>query len=58
MDILPLCVFLRLRLYFVKIVDLVGLTYPVTDHVRCGNYATTYADNKMDLYLIVMLVKC
>ena len=45
MDILPLCVFLRLRLYFVKIVDLVGLTYPVTDHVRCDNYATTYADN-------------
>ena len=35
MNTLPLCLFLRLRLYFVKIVDLVDLTYPVVDHVRC-----------------------
>ena len=33
-----------LRLYFVVIVDLAGLTYPIVDHVRCDNYATTYAD--------------
>ena len=50
--------FLKLRLYFVEIVDLVGLTYPVADHVGRGNYATIYADNWMELYLIVMLVKC
>ena len=36
--------FLRLRLYFAEIVDLVGLTYPVANHVRCDNYATTYVD--------------
>ena len=45
MDALPLCMFLRLRLYFVKIVDLAGLTYPVAAHIGCSNYATTYADN-------------
>ena len=33
MDALPLCMFLRLRLYFVEIVDLVGLTCPIADHV-------------------------
>ena len=45
MDALPLCMSLRLRLYFVEIVNLVGLTYHVADHVRCSNYATTYASN-------------
>ena len=44
LDTLPLCMFLGLRLYFVEIVDLAGLTYPIADHVRCDNYATTYAD--------------
>ena len=45
MDALPLCMFLRLRVYFVEIVDLVGLTCPIVDHVGCSNYATTYVDN-------------
>ena len=45
MDTLPMCLFLKLRLYFVEIMDLVGLTCPIANHVRCGNYATTYADN-------------
>ena len=45
MDALPLCIRLKLKVYFVKIVDLVGLAYPVVDHVGCSNYATTYADN-------------
>ena len=36
--------FSSLRLYFVKIVDLVDLTCPVADHVRRGDYATTYVD--------------
>ena len=45
MDALPLCIRLKLKVYFVKIVDLVGLAYPVADHVGCSNYATTYADN-------------
>ena len=40
MDALPLCMFLRLRLYFVEIVDLVGLTRPVADHMGCSSYAT------------------
>ena len=45
MDTLPLCMLLSLKLYFVETVDLVGLTYPVADHVKCGNYATTYTDS-------------
>ena len=45
MDALPLCMFLKLRVYFVKIVDLVGLVCPVTDHMGFSNYAITYADN-------------
>ena len=45
MDALPLCMFLKLRLYFVEIVDLVGLASPIADHVGCSNYATTYANN-------------
>ena len=45
MDALSLCMFLKLRVYFVELVDLVGLAYPAVDHVGCGNYATTYADN-------------
>ena len=45
MDTLLTCLFLRLRLYFVEIMDLVGLTCPIANHVRCGNYATTYVDN-------------
>ena len=45
MDALPFCMFLGLRLRVVKIVDLLGLTCSVANHVRCGNYATTYVDN-------------
>ena len=40
MDALPLCMFLRLRLFFVEIVDLVGLTRPVADHMGCSSNAT------------------
>ena len=45
MDALPLCMFLKLRVYFVKIVDFVGLVCPITNHIGCSNYAITYADN-------------
>ena len=45
MDALPLCMFLKLKVYFVKIVDLLGLAYPFADHVGCRNCATTYANN-------------
>ena len=45
MDALPLCMFLKLRVYFVEIVNLVGLACPIADHMGCGNYAITYADN-------------
>ena len=45
MDALSLCMFLKLKVYFVEMVDLVGLACPVADHVECSNYATTYADN-------------
>ena len=45
MDALSLCMFLKLRVYFVELVDLVGLAYPIADHVRCSNCATTYANN-------------
>ena len=45
MDTLPMRLFLKLWLYFVEIMDLVDLTCPIADHMRCGNYATTYADN-------------
>ena len=58
MDALPLCMFLKLRVYFVEIVNLVGLACPIADHMGCGNYAITYADNQMELYLIVTLIKC
>ena len=44
MDATPLCMFLRLKLYCVEIVDLVGLTYLAADHVRWDDYATTYVD--------------
>ena len=37
-------VFLRLKLYFAEMVDLIGLTCLATDHMRCDNYAATYAD--------------
>ena len=45
MDALSLCMFLKLRVYFVELVDLVGLAYPIADHVGCSNCATTYANN-------------
>ena len=45
MDALPLCIRLKLKVYFVKIVDLVGLACPFADHVGCRNDATTYVDN-------------
>ena len=35
MDTLSWCIFLRLRLYFVEIVDLVDLTCLVAEQVRC-----------------------
>jgi len=41
MDALPLCMFLKLRVYFVEIVDLEGLACPVADHVGCSNYVIT-----------------
>ena len=34
MGALPLCIFLRLRLHFVEIVDLVSLTCSVAVHMR------------------------
>ena len=45
MDALSICMFLKLRVYFVEMVDLVGLACPIADHVGCSNCATTYADN-------------
>ena len=44
MDTTPLCMFLRLKLYFAEMVDLVGLICLVADHMRYDNYAATYAD--------------
>ena len=44
MNALPLCMFLKLRVYFVEILDLVGLACPVTNHVGSSN-VITYADN-------------
>ena len=37
--------FLRLRLHFAEIVELVGLTYSVVNYVECGNCAIIYAYN-------------
>ena len=37
--------FLRLRLHFVEIVELVGLTYSAVNYVECGNYAIIHAHN-------------
>ena len=45
MDARPLCMFLKLRVYFVEMVDLVGLACPIVDQMECSNCATTYADN-------------
>ena len=39
-----MCIFLKLKLYFAEMVDLVSLTCLATDHVMCDNYATTYVD--------------
>ena len=39
-----MCLFLKLKLYFVEMEDLVSLTCFATDHVICESYATTYAD--------------
>ena len=58
MDALPLCMFLKLRICFVKIVDLVGLACLVTNHVGRSNYVITYVDNQMKLYHVVTLIKC
>ena len=58
MDALPWCMFLKLRICFVQIVDLIGLAGPTTDHVGHSNYVINYADNQMVLYLIVTLIKC
>ena len=37
--------FLKLRVYFVEIVNLEGLAYPVADYMGYSNYVITYADN-------------
>ena len=42
---LPLCMFLRLMLRFVEIMDLLGLICSVANHMGCSNYAATFADN-------------
>ena len=42
--ILHHCVFLRLKLYFAEMVDLVDLTCFAANHIRCDNYTTTYVD--------------
>ena len=39
-----MCMFLKLKLYFAEMVDLVGLICLVADHMRYDNYAATYAD--------------
>ena len=44
MDTTPLCMFLRLKLYFAEIVDLVGLHCLAANHMRWDYYAVTYAD--------------
>ena len=41
----PLYMFLKLRLHFVEIMDLVGYTCSVVNHMGCNNCAATYADN-------------
>ena len=58
MDALPWCMFLKLRICFVQIVDLIGLACLATDHVGRSNYVITYTDNQMELYLIVTLINC
>ena len=39
-----MCMFLRLKLYFAKMVDLVSLTCLATNYEMCVNYAATYVD--------------
>ena len=39
-----MCMFLKLKLYFAEMVDLVSLTYLAAGHVMFDNYAVTYVD--------------
>ena len=39
-----MCMFLKLKLYFAKVVDLVKLAYLDVGHVMYNNYAATYAN--------------
>ena len=41
--------FLNLKVYFVEIVDLEGLTCPIADNVGYSNYVITYVDNSIGL---------
>ena len=36
--------FLKLKLYYTEVVDLVNLACFDVDHVMCDNYAATYVD--------------
>ena len=58
MDTLSWCMFLKLRICFVQIVDLIGLAYPTTNQVGHSNYVITYTDNQMELYITITLIKC
>ena len=44
MDTTPWCMFLKLKLYFAEIMDLVDLTCLAADHMRWDSYFATYAD--------------
>ena len=39
-----MCMFLKLKLYFAEMVDLVSLTCLATNHMRYDNYATIYVN--------------
>ena len=39
-----MCVFLKLKLYFTEVVNIVDLACLDASHVMCDNYAATYAN--------------
>ena len=39
-----MCMFLKLKSYFAEVVYLVSLACLDAGHVKCDNYAATYAD--------------
>ena len=39
-----MCMFLKLKLYFVEVVDSVNLACLDASHVMCDNYVATYAN--------------